>query len=388
MVEGFAEFEGDWGANARLAWDTIALEPTRGIPGWIVHVMDHGLLEEVAGYPPGSYRESPEQVYRDFQLAAGCCLCDQWIPTNPLTMSDDGFDSTTARGATTGAEATVVDGTVIDSPEAVVEHMERVVFPRLVASAGEIDPSDDAAVARLIVQEVETQRFLGRDILKGPYGGFQAFPAFLYSTYGYEPYFAAYALYPEVMERCFALQANRAVRRNALSARAIREGGLPPVVRLDHDMTDSRGTLVRPESLDRIWFPYFARAVEPLLDAGIRLLWHCDGNVMAMVPRLIEAGVGGFQGFQYEDGVDYEAICRMTDRDGGPLMIWAGVSVTRTLPFGTAADVRRELRWLVEHGPPVGLFLGGSSSITPSTRRANVKALIEGLAHYRTKGRG
>jgi len=72
---------------------------------------------------------------------------------------------------------------------------------------------------------------------------------------------------------------------------------------------------------------------------------------MAMVPRLIEAGIAGFQGFQYEAGMDYPRICRMRTRDGGPLMIWAGVSVTRTLPLGTPDDVRDELRWLVENGP-------------------------------------
>ena len=350
--------------------------------------MEHGLLEEIAGAEPGDYRREPERVYRDFQLAAGACSCDQWIPRNPLTMSDHGFQSDEPRRATTGAREIVIDGTVIDSPEAVVDHMERRLFPALAAAAAALDPSDDAAVARLVAQEAATQAFFGPNLLKMPYAGFKDFPGFLYGTYSYEHYFAAYALYPEVMERHFALSADRAVKSNAIAARAIIQGGLPRIVRLDHDMADSRGTLVDPRTLDDLWFPHFARSIQPFLDAGIRLLWHCDGNLMAMVPRLIEAGVGGFQGFQYEDGMDYEAICRMTDRDGGPLMIWAGVSVTRTLPYGTRDDVVRELRWLVQHGPPVGLFLGASSSITPSTNRDNVKTLIEGLAHYREHGRG
>ncbi|MDA0335862.1 MAG: hypothetical protein O2782_11905 [bacterium] len=46
------------------------------------------------------------------------------------------------------------------------------------------------------------------------------------------------------------------------------------------------------------------RSIEPLVQAGVRLLWHCDGNLMEMVPRLLEAGIAGFQGFQYEDGMD------------------------------------------------------------------------------------
>jgi len=72
------------------------------------------------------------------------------------------------------------------------------------------------------------------------------------------------------------------------------------------------------------------------------MIWHCDGNLMDMVPRLLEVGIRGFQGFQYEDGMDYEKICRMKDREGRDLIIIAGVSVTRTLPHGTPADVKRE----------------------------------------------
>jgi len=201
-------------------------------------------------------------------------------------------------------------------------------------------------------------------------------------------YFSAYALYPEAMEKGFSLQADVCLLNNRAAARAYREGNLPPLYRLDHDMADSRGTLVAPETLDRIWLPHFARCLKPLLDTDVRLIWHCDGNLMAMVPRLLEVGIRGFQGFQYEAGMDYERICRMKARDGSDLVIIAGVSVSRTLPLGTPGDVRREMKWLVENGPPTGLFLGGSSSMTPGVPWENVRVLMEGLRHYRTRGRG
>ena len=85
--------------------------------------------------------------------------------------------------------------------------------------------------------------------------------------------------------------------------------------------------------------------------------------------------------------MDYERICRMKDRDGRDLIIVAGASVTRTLPLGSPADVRRELDWLVRYGPRTGLFLAASSSITPGVPWENLHALIEGLTHYRTHGR-
>ena len=348
------------------------MKPTQGIPAMWVHVMDIPFMEERTGHRPGSYRDDPDAVYLAFQRVAGAVAIDQYIPENPLTMSSGGFESSAVRGATTGIRKIVCDGIVIDSPEAVVEHLERFTFPGLERRIASFDADVDAEADALVAQECAAQRRFGPDILKIPYGPtFGDFPKLRYDFYGYENYLTAYLIYPEVMEQDFSLL----------------EGGLPKLLRSDHDMADSRGTLVDVRSLDTLWFPHFARSIRPLLDARIRVIWHCDGNLMEMVPRLIEAGIGGFQGFQYEDGMDYERICRMTDPGGGPLLIWAGVSVTRTLPFGTPRDVRRELAWLVERGPAQGLFLGASSSVTPGANWCNIEALIEGLQYYRTNGR-
>jgi hypothetical protein len=69
-------------------------------------------------------------------------------------------------------------------------------------------------------------------------------------------------------------------------------------------------------------------------------------------------------------------------------MIWAGVSVTTTLPHGSPDDVRNELKWLVQQGPQVGLSLGASSSIAPGVPRENLEALFDALAWHREHGRG
>jgi len=83
-------------------------------------------------------------------------------------------------------------------------------------------------------------------------------------------------LYPEVIECGFKLCADAGVIHNRIAARAIVEGGLPKLVRLDHDMADSRGMLVDIKTLDQRWLPHFARAIQPFHDAGIRLIWRCQ----------------------------------------------------------------------------------------------------------------
>lgn len=154
-------------------------------------------------------------------------------------------------------------------------------------------------------------------------------------------------------------------------------------------MAYSSGPMVNMKSLEKLWVPNFERAIKPIIKEvpDMNLIWHCDGNLMPMVPILIECGVKGFQGFQYEFGMDYEKICKMRTKDGETLIIVAGVSVTKTLPFGTPEDVKKEMKWLVEYGPEVGLFLAGSSSITPKTKRENILTFIEGLKYYRENGK-
>lgn len=369
--------------TAQLALETILQQPAKGVPTWMIHVMEHAHIERIAGVAPGTYVKEPEQTYLAMQKALGVCLLDQYLWDNPLTMGDKGYEGG-PRGATTGIKHIEKDGIVIDSPEAVVQHLETVVFPKLSAEADGFD--EDLRVSQIIEREHGLQQRIGPTMLKSGYS-FARFPSLAYGAYGYEYYFCAYALYPEVMERYFSLQADISTLNNRAAARAYAEANLPPLYRLDHDMADSRGTLVHIESLDRIWFPHFARSIEPLVKAGVKLIWHCDGNLMQMVPRLLDCGLKGFQGFQYEDGMDYERICRMKSRDGDDLIIIAGVSVTRTLPMGTAADVTREMNWLVDNGPRTGLFLGCTSSVAPGVPWDNTKALRDGLLYYREHGR-
>jgi hypothetical protein len=344
--------------------------------------MEHSIIERLAGVREGDYVKDPHGVYIKMLWNAGVCLVDQYLADNPLTMGDHGYEHGSFN-ATTGLDV-VLDGIVIDSPEAVAEHLEKFAFHQL---EEKIKTFNSFKLKQSIVLRMSQQaRLLGEDILSTGYGHI-IFPGLMYSKYGYIPFLESYALYPDLWERHFRLQGEYTVLHNQAVAEAYTENGYPLFQRLDHDMADSRSTLVSIESLERMWLPYFAKSIKPALDAGFKLIWHCDGNLSAMVPILLEAGLVGFQGFQYEDGMDYKKICALRTKNGEDLIIEAGVSVTRTLPFGTPKDVIREMKFLVENGPKTGLFLALSSSCVPGTPWDNIKTLIEGLQYYRVNGR-
>lgn len=219
--------------TAQLALDTLLQKPVRGIPAWLINPMEWAMIDRLAGAPPGAYQRAPLPTYRQMLINSGCCLLDQWIPENPLTLGATGFEAGAQRSATTGAATIMLDNIHIDGPEAVVDHLERVEFPRIRRAIATFDQAQTAA--DICEQERAIQTLLGPSMLKAPYA-YVKFPTLRYSQYGYENYFMAYALYPEVIERDFALQADLAVLHNRAFVQACREGNLPPLIRLDHDM--------------------------------------------------------------------------------------------------------------------------------------------------------
>jgi hypothetical protein len=195
----------------------------------------------------------------------------------------------------------------------------------------------------------------------------------LYSIYGYEAFLAAVALYPDAVEALFRQSAIYARQQNRILLKLFREFDLPPVLFCGCDICTGQGPLVSPAFLRESYWPHARYSVEPLLDAGIRLVYHCDGNVMPIIEDIVGAGFSGFQGFQYEFGVDPYRIREYVK--GRPPLFFAGLSVTKTLPKGAVEDVRREVEYGMDFSRGgQGLFLFTSnvtgSDVPPENLRA------------------
>lgn len=85
--------------------------------------------------------------------------------------------------------------------------------------------------------------------------------------------------------------------------------------------------MISVDFMERYYAPQLRYGLEPLLEAGCRPVWHCDGDMRLLLDVLIDAGVKGLQGFQPECGMVLEELVTRRTRDGEPLVI-----------FGTVAD--------------------------------------------------
>lgn len=170
----------------------------------------------------------------------------------------------------------------------------------------------------------------------------------LYFQYGYEAFLSAAALYPEEVGRIWWEDGLLARERNRIVVRLMKEYDVIPMLFCGHDICVNQGPMCSPEFLRAHYWPHAKASLEPFVEAGIRIICHCDGNVMPIADDMIDAGFSGFQGFQYECGVDpFELKQKLLDRGIAPLF-FTGLSCTRTLPFGSQADVIEEVEYFLD----------------------------------------
>jgi hypothetical protein len=206
-----------------------------------------------------------------------------------------------------------------------------------------------------------------------------------YTSWGYENYLVALADHPAAVGRYYHHTAVAGRLLNHAIVRAQERYGIAPFVYGGQDICGSRGPIAAPSLLRRLYFPALAYAIEPLVDHGIGIIWHCDGNISPIIDDLLALGLVGLQGFEEEHGVDYADLAGRRGRDGRLLSIWGSVSVTSTLPFGTPDDVRRAVeRSFRVAGAHRGFVLSSTSSVMPEVPHANIDALFD---HGRRFGR-
>jgi hypothetical protein len=201
-----------------------------------------------------------------------------------------------------------------------------------------------------------------------------------YRIYGYENYLFAIGLYPAHVIRLYQYAAAEAACHARVVARMVREGIHPRALLCGMDICGQRGPMVAPDFLRAHYFPLVKQAIQPLRDAGAKVIWHCDGDVRAILDDILDLGVGGLQGFQPECGVQLEEIVERRTSDGQQLVIFGPIPVTTTLVQETPAGVKRAVRDAVRIcAGKASLVLFTSNEILPDVPLANMRAMYEAL---------
>jgi uroporphyrinogen decarboxylase len=145
-------------------------------------------------------------------------------------------------------------------------------------------------------------------------------------------------------------------------------------VRVGDDWGFQHHLMVRADTWRKIFKPHYRRIFETIRAHGFVTAMHSCGNLTTLLPDLIEIGLQVYHPLQPE-AMDVAAVKRDFGHD---ITFWGGLGTQTTLPLGTPADVRREVRARIElFQADGGYILAPAGAISPETPVENVVAFIE-----------
>lgn len=153
------------------------------------------------------------------------------------------------------------------------------------------------------------------------------------------------------------------------------DGGIDLYFTAD-DIAGQQGLLMALPMWEEFIKPCHCQINRAIHQFGVSVIYHSDGAVMDGVDGLLDMGIDVLQALQFDaDGMDAHLLkSRYRDK----LSFSGGISVQKTLPFGTPDEVRAEVRERIRVlGDGGGYLLGPSHVIQGDTPAENIVALFD-----------
>jgi hypothetical protein len=162
--------------------------------------------------------------------------------------------------------------------------------------------------------------------------------------------------------------------------RAAREQQVDGILTSD-DLGTQTGPFFSPDIFREFFKPYYAEMIDCAHTHGLDFWMHACGNVEAFIPDWIDAGLDVLHPIQKHAMDEKKVAAQFGDR----LTIFTGLDVQRVIPWGTPAEVRAEVRFLLDTywRPGVGhCMLTAGNGINQDCSLESLDAFLDEALNY------
>lgn len=129
------------------------------------------------------------------------------------------------------------------------------------------------------------------------------------------------------------------------------------IMYLADDIAYNSGLFIRPSVFKPLWLTRATKIFEPIVNAGVPILFHSDGKLDEIVEDLIDVGITCLTPMD-PYGIDYRDYKK---RYGGRIGLHGNIDIENPLVRGTPADVEQDVKEHMEVLKPGGGYIAGSS---------------------------
>lgn len=164
-------------------------------------------------------------------------------------------------------------------------------------------------------------------------------------------------------------------------AKAIADPELVPIMLTFTDLAFKSGPIFSPAFYRKEFFPRLKRLNNTYQEAGVKCLFHSDGNLMPIMDDLAAADIDGINPIETLAGMSVGEVRRRWPK----IFITGGIDVSQLMAFGTPDEVREVCRKTIKEAGGVGYFMGSTTELHPAVKLENILAMVEIAHSYRSK---
>ena len=202
-----------------------------------------------------------------------------------------------------------------------------------------------------------------------------------YAMQGMETFLLNMALHPDFAQ---ALMQRIALHCKQLMGPFLDElGDNVDIIKIGDDLGTQSSLMISPKMYRQILKPIHADFINFIKSrTRAKILFHSDGDVVPLIDDFIEMGVDILNPIQTSAG-SMSDLPALKKRFGKNIAFCGGIDSHRILPFGTVADVRAEVRRVMQIlGPDGGFMLGAVHTIMNDVPAENVLAMVDAVEEF------